>query len=94
MIAFLAVIYTAVVLVLFKVMHIKPTAYLIASLILAGVVMVGGVVVGWSQGGTAYGQDGDEPVCGSARPLREGASQSRARPGTPTCEERRPAPGV
>ena len=50
MIAFLAIVYIAVVLVLFKVMRIKPTAYLIASLILAGVVMVGGVVVVWSQG--------------------------------------------
>jgi membrane fusion protein (multidrug efflux system) len=49
MIAFLIVVYTAVVLVLFKVMHIKPTAYLIASIILAGVFMIGGVVVVWTQ---------------------------------------------
>jgi membrane fusion protein (multidrug efflux system) len=49
MIAFLIIVYTAVVLVLFKVMHIKPTAYLIASIIVAGVFMIGGVVVVWSQ---------------------------------------------
>jgi membrane fusion protein (multidrug efflux system) len=48
-IAFLIVIYTAVVLVLFKVMRIKPTAYLIASMILVGVFMIGGVVVVWTQ---------------------------------------------
>jgi multidrug resistance efflux pump len=49
MIAFLIIVYTAVVLVLFKVMRLKPTAYLIASIILAGVVMIGGVVVVWTQ---------------------------------------------
>jgi multidrug resistance efflux pump len=49
MIAFLVVVYTAVVLVLFKVLRIKPTAYLIASIILAGVLMIGGVVVVWTQ---------------------------------------------
>lgn len=49
MIAFLIIIYTAVVLLLFKVMHIKPTAYLIASLIVAGVLMIGSVVVIWTQ---------------------------------------------
>jgi multidrug resistance efflux pump len=49
MIAFLIIIYTAVVLLIFKVMHIKPTAYLIASLIVAGVFMIGGVVVIWTQ---------------------------------------------
>ena len=49
MIAFLIVVYTAVVLVLFKVMRIKPTAYLVASIIVAGVFMIGGVVVVWSQ---------------------------------------------
>jgi multidrug resistance efflux pump len=49
MIAFLIVVYTAVILVLFKFMHIKPTAYIVASVILAGVFMIGGVVVVWSQ---------------------------------------------
>ena len=49
MIAFLVVVYTAVVLVLFKVMRIKPTAYVIASIIVAGVFMIGGVVVVWTQ---------------------------------------------
>jgi membrane fusion protein, multidrug efflux system len=49
MIAFLIIIYVAVVLVLFKVMHIKPTAYLVASMILVGVFMIGGVVVVWTQ---------------------------------------------
>ncbi len=32
MIAFLIIIYTAVVLVLFKVLRVKPTAYVIASI--------------------------------------------------------------
>jgi membrane fusion protein, multidrug efflux system len=49
MIAFLIIIYTAVVLVLFKFMHIKPTAYIVASIILAGVFMIGGVAVVWTQ---------------------------------------------
>ena len=49
MIAFLIIVYTAVVVVLFKVLHIKPTAYVIASMIVAGVFMIGGVVVVWSQ---------------------------------------------
>jgi len=49
MIAFLVIVYVAVVLVLFKFMHIKPTAYLIASMILVGVFMIGGVVVVWTQ---------------------------------------------
>ena len=49
MIAFLVVLYTAVVLVLFKFLRVKPTAYLIASIIVAGVFMIGGVVVVWTQ---------------------------------------------
>ena len=49
MIAFLVIVYVAVVLVLFKVLHIKPTAYLIAGMIVAGVFMIGGVVVVWTQ---------------------------------------------
>ena len=49
MIAFLIIVYVAVVLVLFKVLHIKPTAYLIAAMIVAGVFMIGGVVVVWTQ---------------------------------------------
>ena len=49
MIAFLIIVYTAVVVVLFKVLHIKPTAYVIASMIVAGVFMIGGVVVVWTQ---------------------------------------------
>jgi membrane fusion protein (multidrug efflux system) len=48
-IAFLVIVYVAVVLVLFKVLHIKPTAYIIASMIVAGVFMIGGVVVVWTQ---------------------------------------------
>ena len=49
MIAFLVIVYVAIVLVLFKVLHIKPTAYLIASMIVVGVFMIGGVVVIWTQ---------------------------------------------
>jgi membrane fusion protein (multidrug efflux system) len=48
-IALLIVLYTGFVLVLFKVLHLRPTPYLIATLIVAGIVMVGGVVVAWMQ---------------------------------------------
>jgi membrane fusion protein (multidrug efflux system) len=48
-IAFLIIVYVSIVLVLFKVLRIKPTAYLIAAMIVAGVFMIGGVVVVWSQ---------------------------------------------
>ena len=47
MIALLVIIYVAVVLVLFKVLGIKPTAFRIAGLVLTGVLMIGGVVVAW-----------------------------------------------
>jgi multidrug resistance efflux pump len=47
-IAFLVIVYTALVLVLFKVLRIKPTAYIIASMLVAGVLMIGGVVVVWA----------------------------------------------
>jgi multidrug resistance efflux pump len=49
MIALLVIVYVAVVLVLFKVMRIKPTANVIASMIVVGVFMIGGVVVVWTQ---------------------------------------------
>ena len=49
MIALLIIFYTALVLVLFKVLHLKPTPYLIAGLLVAGVLMIGGVVVAWMQ---------------------------------------------
>jgi hypothetical protein len=48
-IAFLIIVYVSIVLVLFKVLRIKPTAYLIAAMFVAGVFMIGGVVVVWSQ---------------------------------------------
>jgi len=48
-IAFLIIVYVAIVLVLFKVLRIKPTAYVIAAMIVAGVFMIGGVVVVWTQ---------------------------------------------
>lgn len=49
MIAFLVIVYSAVVLALFKVMRVKPTPYRIASIIVVGVLMIGGVVVVWAQ---------------------------------------------
>jgi len=49
MIAFLIIVYTAFVLALFKVMHVRPTPYRIASIIVAGVLMIGAVVVVWAQ---------------------------------------------
>jgi multidrug resistance efflux pump len=48
-IALLIILYTALVLVLFKALRLKPTPYLIAGLIVGGVVMIGGVVVVWMQ---------------------------------------------
>ncbi|WP_198400195.1 HlyD family secretion protein [Bradyrhizobium pachyrhizi] len=56
MIAFLVIAYCAVVLVLFRVLHLKPRPYLVASLILAGVLMIGGVVVAWTQSAPLTGQ--------------------------------------
>jgi membrane fusion protein, multidrug efflux system len=50
MIAFLAVIYAAVITWVFKIMRIAPTAYLVATAILAGVAIVGAVAAVWSQG--------------------------------------------
>ena len=49
MIALLIIVYTAVVLVLFKVLHVKPSANIIAAIIVAGVFMIGSVVVVWTQ---------------------------------------------
>jgi multidrug resistance efflux pump len=48
-IALLIILYTALVLVLFKVLHLKATPYLIAGLLVGGVLMIGGVVVAWMQ---------------------------------------------
>ncbi len=47
MIALLVIIYSAIVLVLFKVLRIKPTAFRIAGILVAGILMIGGVVVAW-----------------------------------------------
>ncbi len=47
MIAFLLTVYTAVVLVLFKLKLVKPRPYPIACTVVAGVLMIGGVVVAW-----------------------------------------------
>ena len=56
MIALLIIVYCAVVLVLFKVFHLKPRPYLIACMALAGVLMIGGVVVAWTQSAPLTGQ--------------------------------------
>lgn len=49
MIAIMIVIYVTIAGLLFRVFHIKPTAYRIASMFLLGVFMIGGVVVVWTQ---------------------------------------------
>jgi multidrug resistance efflux pump len=49
MIAIMVVIYVAIVGLLFRVFHIKPTANRIASMFLLGVFMIGSVVVVWTQ---------------------------------------------
>jgi membrane fusion protein (multidrug efflux system) len=49
MIALLIIIYASIILALFKIFHLKPTAYLIVSMLVVGVLMVGGIVVFWIQ---------------------------------------------
>src|ERR1700756_3885683 len=56
MIAFLIIVYAGVVLLLFKVFHLKPQPYLIACMIVAGILMIGGVVVWWTQSAPLTGQ--------------------------------------
>ena len=48
MITVLIIVFIAVVVVLFKVLRIKPTPPLIAAIVVAGVLMIGGVVVAWT----------------------------------------------
>src|SRR5262249_2278080 len=47
-IAFLCIVYTAVVVVLFKLKILRPRPYPIAWVAVAGVLLVGGVVVAWA----------------------------------------------
>jgi membrane fusion protein, multidrug efflux system len=47
-IAFLLVVYTAIVLVLFKLKLVKPRPYPIAGILVAGVLILGGVFVAWT----------------------------------------------
>ena len=47
MIAFLVVVYTSVVVVLFKFKLLKPRPYPIACTVVAGVLLIGGVFVAW-----------------------------------------------
>ena len=47
MIALLVILYTAVVVALFKVLRLRPTPYLFAGLAVTGVLMIGGIVVSW-----------------------------------------------
>jgi multidrug resistance efflux pump len=48
MIAVLLTIYTAIVLVLFKLKLVKPRPYPIALIVVAGIFIIGGVVVAWA----------------------------------------------
>ena len=82
MIAILIIVYVAVVLVLFKVLRIKPTAYIIAAMIVAGVF--GGVVVVWTQSAPIT----DKMVTSQyVVPLRQRAGQDDPRGGESTREE-------
>lgn len=56
MIALLVVIYAAFVLVLFKVLRLKPTPFLIAGIFVSGVLMIGGVVVAWTMSAPITGK--------------------------------------
>jgi multidrug resistance efflux pump len=55
-IALLIILYTGLVLVLFKVFRLKPTPFLIAGLIVGGVLMIGGVAVAWTQSAPITGK--------------------------------------
>jgi hypothetical protein len=55
MIAFLTLVYTAVVVLLFKLKLVKPSAVSIAGCIVAGVVLLGGVVVNRRSGTRRFG---------------------------------------
>jgi membrane fusion protein, multidrug efflux system len=87
-IAFLIIVYVAIVLVLFKVLHIKPTAYLIASMILLGVFMIGGVVVVWTQSAPITDKMVTSQYVVQLVPLRQRAGQDDPRPGKSTLEKR------
>jgi len=86
-IAFLIIVYVAIVLVLFKVLRIRPTAYLIASMILLGRIhdrrRRGGL--------DAVAPITDKMVTANmcaARPLRQRAGQDDPRPGKSILEKR------
>jgi len=49
MIAFLTIIYTCLLLVIFKFLKLKPTPYLVAGAITSGIIILGGVIVVWLQ---------------------------------------------
>jgi hypothetical protein len=50
MIAVLVILYTGVVLVLFKLKLVKPRPFPIAWVVVAGILLIGGVVVAWTLG--------------------------------------------
>jgi membrane fusion protein, multidrug efflux system len=56
MIALLVIVYTAIVLLLFKVLKLKPTPFLIAGILVSGVLLIGGVVVAWMLSAPITGQ--------------------------------------
>jgi multidrug resistance efflux pump len=49
MVTILCIIYTAAVVLLFKLKLLKPRPYPIAWVMIAGVLLIGGVVVAWHQ---------------------------------------------
>ena len=49
MIAFMIIIYVAIIVILFKVLHLKPKPYRIAWIVVAGILALVGIVVGWMQ---------------------------------------------
>ena len=49
MIAFLTIIYVVIIVILFKVLHLKPKPYRIAWIVVVGILALGGIVVGWVQ---------------------------------------------
>jgi len=91
-IAFLIIVYVAIILVLFEVLRIKPTAYDRIH------DRRRRVHDRWRRGGldavgAHHGQNGYEPIRGAIRLLRERAGQDDLHPGASTHEERRAAAG-
>lgn len=48
MIAFITIFYTVAIVLVFRVLHVKPRPWPIAAFVVAGVILIGGIVVLWT----------------------------------------------